>query len=82
MDHTRDIDCVVLRVITTAGTTISASCTAIDFVSHGCWRPLKLYITVGTTERLVLRPFFLCLLYILAWLVISVHSLISTKHTF
>ena len=82
MDYTGDIDCVILRVITTAGTAISASSTAIGFASNGCWRPQKLYITVGATKCLMFRLFLLFLLYILAWLVISVHSLISTKHTF
>jgi hypothetical protein len=67
------VDGFILRVITTAGTTVSASSTAIGFASNDCWRPQKLYIAVGTTVL------FLLLLYILDGLVISVHGLISTK---
>jgi hypothetical protein len=78
VDYTRDVDLVVQRVITTARTAISTSSTAIGFALNGCWRPEKFYITVGTTERFLFRTFLLLLLHILDWLVISVHSLIST----
>jgi hypothetical protein len=78
MDYARDLDRVIQRVITTARTTIGTSSTAIGFALDGRWRPQKLYITVGTTERLVFCTFLLLLLYTLDWLVISVHSLIST----
>jgi hypothetical protein len=77
MDHARDIDCVILRVITAARTTVSTSSTTIDFASNNCWRPTKLYITVGTTQRFLLR--LLIPLYMLDWLVISVHNPILTK---
>ena len=77
MDDARDLDCVILRVITTAGTTVSTPSTAIGFASNNGWRPQKLYITVGTTKRFLSCR--LLLLYTLDWLVIFVHSPISTK---
>jgi hypothetical protein len=79
MDYARDIDGVILRVITTTRTTISASSTAIGFASHDCWGPQKLYITVGTTGTFLLRTSFLLLLHFLDWLVIAMHSPIPTK---
>ena len=78
MDHTGDINGIILRVITAAGTTISTASTAIGLASNNCWRPQKLYITVGTTERFLPRMLFLPLQYMLDRLVISVHRLIST----
>ncbi len=82
MDYARDIDGVILRVITTTRTTISTPSTAIGFASHNCWRPQKLYITVSTTEIFLFRVPFLLLLHILGWLVIAMHSPIPTKGIF
>ena len=82
MDYARDINGVILRVIATTRTTISTPSAAIGFASHNCWRPQKLYITVGATGIFLFRASFLLLLHILDGLVIAMHSPIPTKGIF
>src|SRR5947209_16654192 len=55
VNHTRDIDRTVLRIITVAGTTSGTTGAAIGFSLYDCRRPENLDIAVRTAERLLLN---------------------------
>ena len=79
VNHARDVDRTVLRIITVAGTPNSTPAAAIGFSLYDCRRPEDLDIAVRTAQRL-LNPTRILTIVSLEWITLYVHVLLPQTH--